>query len=601
MTPLLYLSQIEQGKSPSDYAAKMCYHPKFVWVFDSITGTRVKRSVDCGKCLYCQDKKRNEMASRMFLHMLDYEYRYFVTLTYGTYNLNLYKAHPFKEDWLKTFPVCDSFNKSRKPAWTPVLLIQEHVQKFFKRLRKNTNANFTYVCAGELGETYSRPHHHIIIYSHQPLSRLDIQHAWSYRCVHTPDKYVIKQFNGRTKQKPYWFNIGKVDFVDLNENGSCDWKCTDKNLRGGNNALHCFNYVAKYICKPKCDLSSFALNRLLRTYDKLQTSLDFNVKVGTMTIDKLRPGAFGDFCMYGKTQIDTYIDEDTFQKQLELYELYKNFNKLNEFTNIQNPKNYETKIVHINGRTLMDCDFNTFLSLFTHYFSFSRSTPIGSLYFEKECARFESGNFALPKPFGQTLEFPTYFYTLLARKQSSFFFRKTTLLSNTLVKGSLPLVRRFFSAFRENKIAYYDITFRLQNPLFPCQNTESKPISGLLDRYPEHGNMLAITMYDSTKRVHYYYDVTTDSFNGYVFNKHAREYDLFDVISRIDMCDYILDNIEILNNKNADICKRRFERNKLSELISMHEDSENTINQYLLRRKRNNEEYNCKHFTKDSL
>lgn len=43
---------------------------------------------------------------------------------------------------------------------------KEHLQKFFKRLRKNTGAKMRYFACGEYGEKKSRPHYHAILFGY---------------------------------------------------------------------------------------------------------------------------------------------------------------------------------------------------------------------------------------------------------------------------------------------------------------------------------------------------------------------------------------------------------------------------------------------------
>lgn len=605
--PLTYLNAIQQGKSPADFAAKSCFHPKLVWVYDSVSGTRRKKYVPCGKCLRCQDSKRDEFVSRMILHMIDnpsVHHVYFVTLTYGTYNLNIFKNHPFKNDWLLTYPVCDSHNSSHHARWTPTLVIQSHVQKFFKRLRKNTGANITYVAAGEVGDTYSRPHHHLVIYSDKALSLIDIQHAWSYHCVKVASN-DFQVYNGKQKNTPFWFRIGHVDYQDLVADGTCDWKAARTK---DNSAYKCFGYVAKYICKQHDILDKFALARFRKAYNSCQTVLDYSAVVGKRNIKCYTEGAFGpdDRIFTGRVDVrDDYLDDEYYNYLKSNYKRFKMLNDVKAFNHIYRPtylnyKNYETKQVHINGRTLENCDFNTFISLFSQYFTFSRSTSIGSVYFEKEYSRFKDGNFALPKAFGKELAFPSYYYSLLARKESPFCFRKTTISSTSLVKSNLSFVYEFYSRLREDKSVLYDISFHSQNTIYPFQTVKSSFPSGLIDPlYPHHGTLLDVTFYNSIGRIHYYYDYVSDMFNGFLFNKHTKSFVLYDSMLRQDMCSFICNNIEQMFSKHDDIVHQSDMRNKLIELINSHPDSYNTIERYKSLRSFISAEYKSKHLTKD--
>lgn len=104
----------------------------------------------CGKCLACRIKKRKEWSIRM-LHELNYhEKSSFVTLTYTDQHL----------------PPNGS-------------LVKADLQKFFKRLRRDTNTPIKYFACGEYGKRSrliqarsgrlyqtdgDRPHYHFILY-----------------------------------------------------------------------------------------------------------------------------------------------------------------------------------------------------------------------------------------------------------------------------------------------------------------------------------------------------------------------------------------------------------------------------------------------------
>lgn len=118
------------------------------------------RTIPCGKCIMCRIKRTNEWTLRM-LHELDYHKEScFITLTY--------------ED--------DSPNYDG-------ILHKEHLQKFFKRLRKYLGKKrIKYFSCGEYGSDTLRPHYHAIIFGHKfkndiPLKKgfwrnLDLEKLW---------------------------------------------------------------------------------------------------------------------------------------------------------------------------------------------------------------------------------------------------------------------------------------------------------------------------------------------------------------------------------------------------------------------------------------
>lgn len=122
--------------------------------------------VPCGKCLACRIKKRTEWAMRMQHELDSYERSSFVTLTYQDKNV----------------PENMSLRK-------------DHLQKFFKRLRKSLqkqDRKIRYFACGEYGDKTERPHYHAIIFG-LGLQKEDKQliiDSWNYTDWSVP---VIKQ------------------------------------------------------------------------------------------------------------------------------------------------------------------------------------------------------------------------------------------------------------------------------------------------------------------------------------------------------------------------------------------------------------------------
>lgn len=89
----------------------------------------------CGKCIYCRIQKAREWSCRLLQELSYWEKSVFVTLTYSD----------------KFLP--DSHS-----------LVKSDLQKFFKRLRKNSKAKLKYFACGEYGSKTNRPHYHAIIF-----------------------------------------------------------------------------------------------------------------------------------------------------------------------------------------------------------------------------------------------------------------------------------------------------------------------------------------------------------------------------------------------------------------------------------------------------
>ena len=94
----------------------------------------------CGKCPSCVQNKALEWTSRLVKEAEEWEYTYFLTLTYDDIHVK-------------------NLNK-------------RDIQLFIKRFRKDTGFNLKYYVSGEYGETTLRPHYHAIFFLNDKLSDL---------------------------------------------------------------------------------------------------------------------------------------------------------------------------------------------------------------------------------------------------------------------------------------------------------------------------------------------------------------------------------------------------------------------------------------------
>lgn len=97
--------------------------------------------IPCGHCVGCRMEHAKEWKVRNCLEALAYkpEHVYFLTLTYGDASL--------------------PSTREGVPC-----LRKEDLQKFWKRLRKNSGKRFRYFACGEYGGLTLRPHYHAIVY-----------------------------------------------------------------------------------------------------------------------------------------------------------------------------------------------------------------------------------------------------------------------------------------------------------------------------------------------------------------------------------------------------------------------------------------------------
>ena len=88
-------------------------------------------TVPCGKCIVCQNERRDAWAARLELESRMHVSTWFVTLTYNEESL-------------------------------PPFLVRRDLQNFFKRLRKRIPCR--HFSCGEYGSQGNRPHYHAIIF-----------------------------------------------------------------------------------------------------------------------------------------------------------------------------------------------------------------------------------------------------------------------------------------------------------------------------------------------------------------------------------------------------------------------------------------------------
>lgn len=229
-----------------------CFNPKKVKMYDAIARKNVVREVPCGKCYHCKITKVNEWVTRMVLQSLYSKYVYFGTLTYAVTDTAVFR---------ETSPMLSRFNKENKLLPTPLLLRKDHLQKFFKRLRKNTGVKFQYFACGEYGTNYGRPHFHYILWSDVVITEEQVSNSWS-------------AFDDKGER----VSIGRIEHQDL--------RTQAKNIE------HSYKYVCKYLQKSEFD------------YNKLVTKdlHDENIKENFIGISH----TYSCFCDHKKEYIKRY-------------------------------------------------------------------------------------------------------------------------------------------------------------------------------------------------------------------------------------------------------------------------------------------------------
>lgn len=117
-------------------------------------GSRDRINIPCGHCAICRNNRREEWTIRLIEESKDHPTNVFITLTYETQPKN---------------------NE----------LDKQHLQAFFKQLRKKLNQKIRYYAVGEYGSKTQRPHYHALLFN---VSINDINHiddSWSHGFTRT--------------------------------------------------------------------------------------------------------------------------------------------------------------------------------------------------------------------------------------------------------------------------------------------------------------------------------------------------------------------------------------------------------------------------------
>lgn len=556
MLSLLQYNQFKQGADPAKFITSTCLYPKKVFISDVLGKSQVLY-VPCGCCVRCADASREQWVSRMSLHSLCYKHCYFVTLTYGSYDLYKYEQHPFKKFWLETCPRKSTNNSRKSYVYMPTLLRQEHLTAFLKRLRKRLGFPITYCAAGEYGEKYLRPHFHLIIWSDEIITKEDICLSWSYDCYKKSETNIVRNTGNVSRYNVFRFLIGRVDFHDLVANGTLDFDALQNqhNIK----SRHVFSYVAKYVAKHTA-VNPRLYKHILSAYnhfDYVEPFLerdDKNAAIQSVLNETSRANTFGYVRNLKNTIISDYVDEDgTLCITLK-----------------HNQKTYE-KVTK-----------NQFVQIFAPFFVSSRGTAIGRPYFDKNIERFHAKCYDLPKFHNKTLVFPRYFLRLLQNEKYPVYFSKQSLLCRSYSQDFVPFVRDYYLQLLQDRNIYH---LPLNIVLPPRKNTHkftkedfAQPTFICLDGY-----------------ITYVYSPTTDSFYGYKYNRSEKSYKLYEVCDRVSFCSYI---VEKCNARITDV--RNFEdENKIlnefhQELLSFSAREE-VVSSFVSRREEKSKLHNIQH------
>lgn len=489
-----------------NYAISHCLHPQKISVVDSYTLRRKVIDIPCGTCSHCVNSKINEWVTRMYAHLENYKHCYFVTLTYRSFYscVDAEGNHVFAPN--QPFYVLqylsdalwhyDNLNHLHRYCWRPCVLVKSHYQNFLKRLRKHTkNNDITYFCAGEYGHEHGAPHFHLILFSNDPLTKADIDYAWSVK--------LDSKGNTVSHGAGIRYSFGRTDFHDLVTNGTLD---TSTHVIDGLSldSRSCFAYVCKYLNK-----SDFNNNRVKIAFDCLFTHTDTIAHV--------------DECTY------TNSKGRTITKKAYTFTKHNVFLKTDSYDFIFPDHPIELEVYSGSPFTL-PTDFENFNRKFRPFTSPSRGTPIGSLFVKSHMSEFVEGKFSKPSLQNQSnVSFivPAYF----RRKTEEFVF--------SLRKCSAP------GSFSLSNIS---AILQILKSSYTCINGVPHVDSFSVSRSKTDilNSSLAFKDLQTSERL---IIVKSDDHDGYIvphylFNRSSRSYDLQSVESLEEFADRYISDFE---------------------------------------------------------
>lgn len=528
--PSSYYNRIILGGQPaSDYASNFCLSPRILSIKDSFGS--VKNIVsDCGHCIRCGQRHMDEWVSRMILHSYagtdpitriefssPWKYCYFVTLTYGSYNLFDFDKHPFKKDWESSFPVCDRNNFHNKPAWTPSILCIEHIQKYLKRLRAllPSSNSISFVYCGEYGHEFGRPHWHLIVWSFEPIDSDFFSLAWGYKVKsNSSTDFSSYRSNVHNDNVSFW-SIGDVRVDDLCKNGTF----SNVPIHGANkSASYAFRYVCKYLCKSE-ELPESTLKRFYQAFINLP-------------LDSAPASALN---------VPEGID----------------------FSNFQN------RVFERSNKIYYHVDFASFKKICKPIFGFSLGNSIGKDYFFANRARFVAGNFALPQFQLKNLTFPRYYHFLLSLERCPIYFEKASIEGLSFVKSDYKVVRSYFSQLATDFVSsaglsFYSIpkkdlekalntfTFNRANVAFPLESSLKSSVVSFDLTY------VVLRTPDGVYRCNL--DYKTGHFLFFRYDRSLREYELFFRMTVPDFCEHIISILDLEEKRINDTESSRLQQ-----------------------------------------
>lgn len=453
------------------WAENNCQHPQEVRVFDSVRGCFVLRTLPCGKCDHCRDVRFGDWYTRMYLHSREYNYVYYVTLTYAcpehatTKGVDYYgKFDPVSRIEKYIRPRCvgweygkalldmhhrsgsvlikNSHNSFNKPLTSLAFINPKHMQNFFKKLRIEVkDPRLSYYMCSEYGHHDGRPHSHAIIWTDKQLGLEDFRSAWSRDYVIVKGK--LKPDRGHKNfELKFSCPFGHVVCEDIST-------CAKTNVPDSS-GRNVFSYVCKYLGKME--------------YNNCQV-LDYYRKQPAIDLSK--------------------IERKPIDKRIEHIHYEKYINDKDEV--VIEPR----KIIQ--GVNYCESEFIKAHGPFTRC---STVHSIGRDFAIANLERFAKGSFSLPKgPKGQSLILPSYFMFQTKSWLHQFRIKESSKGLPTVAFGDLPGRLDLL----QQVVCWRDAYPTYEGNLFAL----SDAILSYLGRSPESIRR-ELTLYDTTNKVWYH-------------------------------------------------------------------------------------------------
>jgi hypothetical protein len=184
--------QKEEGQKPIFLHMNKSYD--YEWFLRNISNAFKVLLIPCGSCLNCLKRKSQEWTARLLKEMNNFEYCYFITLTYDDEHLT-------------------DLNKRD---------LQLFLKRYRKYFSKDGDFKLKYYITGEYGETTNRSHYHAIFFQNKPISDLyfyannlfisnSFSKIWSLgNCL------ISKQVNERTIRYTITYTLKKLGETKIN-------------------------------------------------------------------------------------------------------------------------------------------------------------------------------------------------------------------------------------------------------------------------------------------------------------------------------------------------------------------------------------------------